>query len=157
MKEISVDEIKDFENVVNEDFASLKTTFLMFLNDHSRRLKTFENEEIEKKSKVCLFELNDDENFVDETLMMKWKVATWKSFDSWIKDQSNRFFFDRSKSELLNENDAEKKALQMNVKILNSNNNSIVEMKVDNEMMKEKCAAIKTNEKIIKKDWKFCV
>ena len=71
LKETSIDEIKDFKNVVNEDFASLKTTFLMFLNDCSRRLKALESEEIEKKSKTYLFELSDDENFVDETLMMK--------------------------------------------------------------------------------------
>ena len=82
LKKISIDETENFENVVNEDFASLKTTFLMFLNDRSRRLKTFKSEKIEKKSKTCLFELNDDENFVDETLMMKWKIAAWKSFDS---------------------------------------------------------------------------
>ena len=86
MKKISINETKDFENVVNEDFASLKTIFLMFLNDRSRRLKTFKSEKIEKKLKICLFELNDDENFVDEMLMIKWKVAVWESFNSWIKD-----------------------------------------------------------------------
>ena len=56
------------------------------------------------------------------------------------------------KSELLNENDAEKKASQMNVRISDSNNNLIVEMKINNEMMKEKCAAVKTNEKAMKKN-----
>ena len=71
LKKISVDETKNSKNVVNEDFASLKTTFLMFLNDHSRRLKTLKSEKIEKKSKIYLFELSDDENFVDETLMIK--------------------------------------------------------------------------------------
>ena len=64
----------------------------------------------------------------------------------------NRFSFNRSKSELLNENNIEKKILQINVRILNSNNNLIAEMKVNNEMMKEKCAAVKTNEKTMKKD-----
>ena len=39
----------------------------------------------------------------------------------------------------------------MNVKILNSNNDSIIEMKVNIEIMKEECAAIKTNEKMMKK------
>ena len=71
LKEISVDETENFKNVVNEDFASLKMIFLMFLNDRSRRLKTFKNEEVEKKSRACLFELNNNENFVDEMLMMK--------------------------------------------------------------------------------------
>ena len=156
MKKISVDETKDFENVVNENFASLKTIFLMFLNDRSRRLKAFESEKIEKKLKTCLFELSDDENFVDETLMMKWEIAAWESFDSWIENQSNRFSFDRSKNELSNENDVEKKASQMNVKILNLNNDSVVEMKINNEMMKEECAAVKTDEKVMKEDWKFC-
>ena len=50
------------------------------------------------------------------------------------------------------ENDVEKKVSQINVKILNSNNDSIAEMKVNNKMMKEKCVAVKTNEKMIKKD-----
>ena len=40
----------------------------------------------------------------------------------------------------------------MNVKILDSNNDSIVEMKVNNEMIKEKCAAIKMNEKTMKEN-----
>ena len=40
----------------------------------------------------------------------------------------------------------------MNVKILDSDNDSVVEMKVNNEMMKEECAAIKTNEKMMKED-----
>ena len=71
LKETSINETKNFENVVNEGFASLKTIFLMFLNDRSRRLKALESEKIEKKLKTCLFELNDNENFVDETLMMK--------------------------------------------------------------------------------------
>ena len=156
MKKISVDETKDFESVVNEGFASLKTIFLMFLNDRSRRLKTFENEKIEKKSKACLFELSDDENFVDEILMMRWKVAVWKSFDSWVKDWSNRFFFDCSGSELLSENDAEKKVSQMSVEILGSDNDSVAEMKVDNKMMKEECAAVKADEETMKKDWELC-
>ena len=64
----------------------------------------------------------------------------------------NRSFFNRSKSELSNENNAEKKTSQMNVKILDSNNDSIAEMKVNNEMMKKECAAIKTNEKTMKKN-----
>ena len=71
MKKISIDETKDSENVMNEDFALLKTIFLIFLNNRLRRLKAFKNEKIEKKLKICLFELNDDENFIDETLMMK--------------------------------------------------------------------------------------
>ena len=71
LKKISVDETANSENVVNENFASLKTIFLMFLNNRLRRLKTFKSEEIEKRLKICLFELNNDENFVDETLMMK--------------------------------------------------------------------------------------
>ena len=40
----------------------------------------------------------------------------------------------------------------MNVKILNSNNDLIVKMKINIEMIKEKCAAVKTNEKMMKKD-----
>ena len=40
----------------------------------------------------------------------------------------------------------------MNVKILNSNNDSIAEMKINNKMMKEKCVAIKMNEKTMKKN-----
>ena len=40
----------------------------------------------------------------------------------------------------------------MNVKILNLNNDLIVEMKINNKMMKKKCAAIKTNEKMMKKN-----
>ena len=56
---------------MNKDFALLKTIFLMFLNDRLRRLRTFKNKKIKKKLKTCLFKLNDDENFVDETLMMK--------------------------------------------------------------------------------------
>ena len=40
----------------------------------------------------------------------------------------------------------------MNVKILSSNNDSVTEMKIDNEMMKKECVAIKTNEKTMKKD-----
>ena len=40
----------------------------------------------------------------------------------------------------------------MSVKILNLNNNSIIEMKINNKIMKEECAVIKTNEKIIKKN-----
>ena len=43
----------------------------MFLNDRLRRLKTFESKKIEKRLKACLFKLNDDENFINETLMMK--------------------------------------------------------------------------------------
>ena len=124
----------------------------MFLNDRLRRLKALKSEKIEKKSKTCLFELNDDENFVDEMLMMKWKIATWESFDSEIKNRSNRSFFDHSRSELSNENDVEKKISQMNVKISDSNNDSIAEIKIDNEMMKEKCAAIKANEEMMKED-----
>ena len=54
-------------------------------------------------------------------------------------------------------NDAEKKASQINVRILDSNNDLIIEIKINNEMMKEECAAIKTNEKMIKENWKFCV
>ena len=53
---------------------------------------------------------------------------------------------------MLSENDAEKKASQMNVKISDLNNDLIVEMKVNNKMMKEKCVVIKTNKKMIKKD-----
>ena len=71
LKETSVDETKDFENVMNEDFASLKTIFLMFLNDRSRRLKAFKNKKIKKKLRTYLFKLSDDENFVDEMLMMR--------------------------------------------------------------------------------------
>ena len=71
LKKISIDETEDFENVVNENFASLKTIFLMFLSDRSRRLKIFKSEKIKKKLKACLFKLNDDEDFVDETLMIK--------------------------------------------------------------------------------------
>ena len=72
LKKISIDEIINSENVVNEDFASLKTIFLMFLNDCLRRLKTFKDKENEKTLKTFLCELSDDENFVDEkTLMMK--------------------------------------------------------------------------------------
>ena len=152
MKEISVDEIKDFKNVVNEDFASLKTIFLMFLNDRSRRLKAFKNKKIKKKLRTYLFKLSDDENFVDEMLMMRWEIAAWKSFDSWIENQLNWSFFDRSKSELSNENDVEKKVSQINLRILDLNNNSVVEMKINNEMMKKECAAIKTNEKMMKKN-----
>ena len=40
----------------------------------------------------------------------------------------------------------------MNVKILDSNNDSITEIKINNEMMKEECAAVKTNEKMMKKN-----
>ena len=40
----------------------------------------------------------------------------------------------------------------MNVRILNSNNNSVAEMKVNNKIIKEKCVAIKTNEKTMKKN-----
>ena len=40
----------------------------------------------------------------------------------------------------------------MNMKILNLNNDSIIEMKINIEIMKKKCVAIKTNEKIIKKN-----
>ena len=40
----------------------------------------------------------------------------------------------------------------MNVKISDSNNDSIAEMKVNNKMMKEKCVVIKTNEKAMKKN-----
>ena len=40
----------------------------------------------------------------------------------------------------------------MNVKILDSNNDSIAEMKVNNEMMKKECVAIKTNKKMIKEN-----
>ena len=43
----------------------------MFLNNRLRRLKILKSKKIEKKSKVYLFELNDDDNFVDETLIMK--------------------------------------------------------------------------------------
>ena len=43
----------------------------MFLNNRLRRLKAFENEKIEKRSKTYLFKLNDDENFVDEMLIIK--------------------------------------------------------------------------------------
>ena len=43
----------------------------MFLNDHLQRLKTFKNKKIEKKLKIYLFKLNDDENFVDKTLIIK--------------------------------------------------------------------------------------
>ena len=72
MKEISIDEITNSENVVNKNFASLKTIFLMFLNDCSRHLKTFKSEKNEKTLKAFLCELNDNENFIDEkTLMIK--------------------------------------------------------------------------------------
>ena len=71
LKKISVDETTNFENVVNKNFALLKTNFLMFLNDRSRHLKAFKSEKIEKKLKACLFKLNDDENFINKTLMMK--------------------------------------------------------------------------------------
>ena len=40
----------------------------------------------------------------------------------------------------------------MNVRISNSDNDSIIEMKVINKMMKEKCVAVKANEKMIKED-----
>ena len=82
LKETSVDETEDFENVVNKNFALLRMIFLMFLSDRSRRLKALENEKIEKKLKTCLFKLSDDEDFVDKTLMMKWEIAAWESFDS---------------------------------------------------------------------------
>ena len=71
LKKTLIDETTDFENVVNENFASLKTIFLMFLNDYLRRLKTLKSEKIEKKSKTCLFKLSDNENFVDEMLIIK--------------------------------------------------------------------------------------
>ena len=75
LKETSIDKTTNSENVVNENFASLKIIFLMFLNDRSRRLRALKNEKIEKKSKTCLFKLNDDKNFIDEMLMIKWKIA----------------------------------------------------------------------------------
>ena len=57
---------------MNKDFALLKTIFLMFLNDHSQHLKTFKNKKNKKILKVFLYELNDNENFVDKkTLIMK--------------------------------------------------------------------------------------
>ena len=72
MKKISVDETADFKNVVNEDFASLKMIFLIFLNNCSRRLRAFENEKNKKTLKAFLCELNDNKDFIDEkTLMMK--------------------------------------------------------------------------------------
>ena len=40
----------------------------------------------------------------------------------------------------------------MNVRISDSNNDSIAEMKVNNEMMKEECAAVKANEEAMEKD-----
>ena len=40
----------------------------------------------------------------------------------------------------------------MSVRISDSNNDSIVEMKINNEMMKKKCVAIKTNEKTMKEN-----
>ena len=61
-------------------------------------------------------------------------------------------FFDRLKSELLSENDAEKKISRMSVRILNSNNNSVAEIKVNNKMIKEEYVAIKTNEKTMKEN-----
>ena len=68
----------------------------------------------------------------------------------------NRFSFNRSKSELSNENNVEKKTSWMSVKFLDLNNDSVAEMKINNEMMKEECAVIKTNEKTMKKNRKFC-
>ena len=56
---------------MNKDFALLKTIFLMFLNDRLQRLKTLKSKKIKKKLKTCLFELSDDENFINKTLMMK--------------------------------------------------------------------------------------
>ena len=40
----------------------------------------------------------------------------------------------------------------MNVKISDLNNDSITEMKVNNKIMKKEYAAVKTNEKIMKKN-----
>ena len=71
LKKTLINKTASSENVVNEDFILLKTIFLMFLNDRSRRLRALKDEKIEKKLKIYLFELSDDENFVDKTLMMK--------------------------------------------------------------------------------------
>ena len=72
LKKISINETVSFKSVVNKNFASLKTIFLMFLNDRSWRLKTFESEKNEKTLKTFLCELSDDENFINEkTLIMK--------------------------------------------------------------------------------------
>ena len=40
----------------------------------------------------------------------------------------------------------------MNVKILNLNNDSVAEMKVNNKIMKEEYVAVRTNEKTIKEN-----
>ena len=64
----------------------------------------------------------------------------------------NRFFFNRSKSDLSNENNVEKKTFLMNVKILNLNKNSVAEIEINNKMMKKKCVAVETNEKTMKKN-----
>ena len=40
----------------------------------------------------------------------------------------------------------------MNVKILNSNKDLIIKIKINNKMIKKKCVAIETNEKTMKKN-----
>ena len=77
-------------------------------------MKTFKNEENENEKilKSCHFELNDAKKFINKkTLMIKWKVAIFESFDSWTKNLLNRFSVNYFENDLSNENDVEKNAL----------------------------------------------
>ena len=85
----------------------------MFLNDRSRRLKTFENEknENEKILKLYRFELSDAKRFINEKmLMMKWEAAIFELFNSWTEDLLNRSSVNHFESDLSSENDAEEDA-----------------------------------------------
>ena len=152
LKELLIDEITDFEKIMNEDLASI---FLMFLNDRSRRLKTFKNEknENEKTLKLCRFKLGDAKEFVNnKTLIIKWEIAVFESFDSWTDDLLNRFFINYFESDLSNENDAEENASWMKIRFRDWNKRTNAEIKANNnEIMKEINAIVKTNEKMIKK------
>ena len=110
LKKLLIDEIADFEKIMNEDLASI---FLMFLNNRSRRLRALKDEKNknEKTLKSCRFELNDAKEFVNEkTLMMKWKTAVFESFDSWTEDLLNQSSVNRFESDLSNENNVEENA-----------------------------------------------
>ena len=153
LKELLIDEITDFEKIMNENLASI---FLMFLNDRSRRLKAFKNEknENEKTLKLCQFKLNDAKEFVNEkTLIMKWKIAVFESFDSWAEDLLNWFFVNYFENDLSNENDVKEDVSWVKMKFRDWNKRTDVEIETNNnETIKKINAIVETNEKMTEKN-----
>ena len=98
LRELLIDEITDFEKVMNEELASWESILLMILNNRSRRLKTSKDEknEDEKILKLCLCAFDNVEKFVNKrTLMMKWETAVFELLNSWTVNLLNRSFINR--------------------------------------------------------------